>query len=141
MGSPPPGHGSILSRVRRWRCRHPLPSELHVKVPLHAAQAFTNALRGTRPFSSVVLGRESADGSWHATTPCCRWCPDRLGCVRSNGGSGSLPLRSAGVDRRPRIVPFVLSISVRSACDLLAFGPVANPAVRPATLPTSDHRA
>jgi hypothetical protein len=35
-------------RVRRWRCRHLLPSELYMKVSLHTAQAFTNALRKTR---------------------------------------------------------------------------------------------
>jgi hypothetical protein len=29
--------------VRRWRYRHPVPSELHPKVSLHAAYAFTNA--------------------------------------------------------------------------------------------------
>src|SRR6516165_4782267 len=40
----------VSSRVRRRRCRRPLPSELHVTVSRHAAQAFTNAPRGTRPF-------------------------------------------------------------------------------------------
>ena len=74
-------------RVRRWRYRHPLPSELHVKVSLHAAQAFTNAPRRTRPLLSVVLAHGSADDSWHATTPSCRPCQDRLGCARCDGGS------------------------------------------------------
>jgi hypothetical protein len=39
------------------------PSELHVTVSRHAAQAFTNAPRGTRPLWSVLLARGSADGS------------------------------------------------------------------------------
>src|SRR5262245_3089411 len=37
------------SRVMRRRCRRTLPSELHVTVSRHAALAFTNAPRGTRP--------------------------------------------------------------------------------------------
>src|SRR5262245_30386637 len=111
-----------------------------MKVSLHAAQAFTNAPRGTRPLWSVVLARGSADGSWHATTPCSRPCPDRLGCARFGGGSGSLPLRFAAVGRRPRNVPLVPSISIRSDRDLPAFGPVASPAVLPGTLPTPDRR-
>jgi hypothetical protein len=51
----PPRYGrasrvkGLGSRVRRRRCRRPLPSELHVTVSRHAAQAFTNAPRGTRP--------------------------------------------------------------------------------------------
>ena len=65
-------------RVRRLRYRRPLPSELHVTVSRHAAQAFTNAPRGTRLLSSVLLARGSADDSWHATTPSCPPCPDRL---------------------------------------------------------------
>src|SRR4051794_14223684 len=111
-----------------------------MKVSLHTAQAFTNDPRGTRPLWSVVLAHESADDSWHATTPSCPPCPDRLGCARSDGESGSLPLLSAGVDRRPRTVPLVPSIRIRSGCDLLAFGPVANPAVLPGTVPTPDRR-
>src|SRR5271157_1722720 len=106
----------------------------------HAAQAFTNAPRGTRSLLSVLLAHGSADDSWHATTPCCRPCPDRLGCARFDGGSGSLPLLFVAVDRRPRIVPVVPSISIRSDCDLPAFGPVANPAVLPGTVPTPDRR-
>src|SRR6185312_4831873 len=130
----------VNSRVRRWRCRHPLPSELDVRVAPHPAQAFTNAPRGTRPLWSVLLGRGSADGSWRATTPCCRIGPDRLGCARSDGGSGSLPRRFAGVDRRPRGGPPVPSTGIRSDCDPSAFGPVASPAVPPGTVPTSDRR-
>jgi len=89
---------------------------------------------------SVLLAHGSADDSWHATTPSCRPCPDRLGCARFDGGSGSLPLLFVAVDRRPRIVPVVPSISIRSDCDLPAFGPVANPAVLPGTVPTPDRR-
>src|SRR5512135_190762 len=129
-----------VSRVAGKYCYFPAPSELDVRVAPHPAQAFTNAPRGTRPLSSVVLARGSADGSWHATTPCCRPCPDRLGCVRSDDGSGSLPPRFAGVGRRPDIVPFVPPRGIRSDCGLPAFGPVASPAVLPGTVPTSDRR-
>src|SRR5271157_1295538 len=38
-----PGDCSPGGRVRRCVNRHPLPSELHVKVSPHAAQAFANA--------------------------------------------------------------------------------------------------
>src|SRR3954468_20121620 len=128
----------VSSRVRRWRYRHPLPSELDVRVAPHPAQAFANAPRGTRPLWSVVLARGSADDSWHVTTPCCPSCPNRLGCARCDDGSGSPPLRSAGVDHRPDIVPLVPSRDVRSGCDLPAFGSVANPTVPPGTVPTPD---
>src|SRR3954452_20608652 len=131
---------SISSRVRRWRYRHPLPSELDVRVAPHPAQAFTNAPRGTRPLRSVVLARGSADDSWHASTPCCPPCPNRLGCARCDDGSGSPPLRSAAVDRRLDIVPLVPSIGIRSDCDPSASGSVANPTVLPGTVPTADRR-
>src|SRR5438874_10960223 len=111
-----------------------------MKVSLHTAQAFTNAPCGTRPLWSAVLARGSADDSWHATTPSCPLCPDRLGCARFDGGSGSRPLRLAAVDHRPHIVPLVPSIRIRSGCDLPAFGSVANPAVLPGTVPTPDRR-
>src|SRR5262245_6651057 len=71
-----PSYWPSRSRVRGWRCRYPLPSELHVKVPLHAAQAFTNAPRGTWPLSSVVLGRGPADGRGPASTPGCPPSPN-----------------------------------------------------------------
>ena len=64
--TPGPGRpGGLLpqSRVWRWHYRHPLASELHVKVSPHAAQAFTNAPRRTRPLLSVVLAHGSADDS------------------------------------------------------------------------------
>src|SRR5205809_6098395 len=109
-----------------------------MKVSLHAAQAFTSAPRGTRSLLFVVLARGSADDSWHATTPSCPPCPDRLGCARSDGGSRSHPLLSAAVDHRPHIVPLVPSKRLRSDSGLLAFGPVANPAVLPGTVPTPD---
>src|SRR6266550_6050992 len=111
-----------------------------MKVSLHTAQAFTNAPRRTRPLWSVVLARGSADDSWHATTPSCPPCPDRLGCARSDGGSRSHPLPSAEVEHRPHIVPLVPSIRIRSDCGLLAFGSVANPAVLPGTVPTPDRK-
>src|SRR3954471_23038946 len=38
-----------ISRVAGKHCCFPAPSELHVTVARHAAQAFTNAPRGTRP--------------------------------------------------------------------------------------------
>jgi hypothetical protein len=40
------GDCSPRGRVRRWRRRHPLPSELHGKVSLHAAQALQTSLAG-----------------------------------------------------------------------------------------------
>ena len=64
-------HTHLISRVRRWRYRHPLPSELDVKVSLHPAQAFITAPCGTRPLLSVLLARGSADDSWRVVTPCC----------------------------------------------------------------------
>src|SRR3954453_23589814 len=134
------GNDVSWSRVRRWRYRHPLPSELDVRVAPHPAQAFTNAPRGTRPLSSVLLARGSADDSWHATIPCWPPYPYRLGCARSDDGSGSLPLRSAVVDHRPDIVPLVLSIDIRTDCDLPASGSVANPTVLPGTVPTPGRR-
>src|SRR6516225_9355151 len=109
-------------------------------VAPHPAQAFTNAPHGTRPFRSVLLARGSADDSWHGTTPCCPPCPDRLGCAKSDGGSDSPPLQAAAADHRPGIVPLVPSEDIRSDCDLLASGPVANPTVPPGTVPTSDRR-
>src|SRR6266566_6818664 len=109
-----------------------------MKVSLHTAQAFTNAPCRTRPLWSVVLARGSADDSWHATTPSCPPCPDRLGCAKSDGGCGSLPLRSAAVDRTPGIVPLEPSLGTQSGCDLSAFGPVASPTVLPGTVPTPD---
>src|SRR6202165_5821397 len=90
-------------------CYFPAPLELDVRVAPHPAQAFTNAPRGTRPLLSVVLAHGSADDSWHATTPCCPPCPNRLGCAKCDGGSGSPPLRFAAVDRRRHIVPLVSS--------------------------------
>src|SRR5580704_14397501 len=93
------------SRVAGKHRYFPAPSELDVRVDPHPAQALTNAPRGTRPLLSVLLARGSADDSWHGTTPCCRPCPDRLGCARSDGGSDSLPPRFAGVHHRLRIVP------------------------------------
>src|SRR3954449_7848088 len=105
----------------------PAPSELHVTVSRHAAQAFTNAPRGTRPLWSVLLVRGSDDGSWHATTPSCPPCPDHLGCARCDDGSDSPLLPIAAVDRRPDIAPLASSRDTRSACDLSASGPVANP--------------
>src|SRR5262249_25579559 len=137
-------HGS-RSRVECGRvagryCYLPAPSELDVRVAPHPAQAFPNAPRGTRPLWSVLLARGSADDSWHGTTPCCPPCPDRLGCARCDGGSGSLPPLSAAVDRRPRIVPLALSRGIRSACARPAFGPVASPAVLPGPVPTPDRR-
>src|SRR5580693_4639068 len=102
------------SRVAGRYCYVPAPSELDVRVAPHPAQAFTNAPRGTRPLPSVVPARGPADGSWHASTPCYPPCPDRLDCARSDGGSGSLPLRFAGVDHRSDIVPFVPSLGIRS---------------------------
>jgi hypothetical protein len=131
----PPRRG-ISSRVRRRRCRRPLPSELHVTVSRHAAQAFTNAPRGTRLLSSISLARGSADGSWHVTTPSCPPCPDRLGCARSDGGCDSRALRFAVVDCTPYIVPLVSSLRIRSGRDLSAFGRVARPTVLPGTVPT-----
>src|SRR3954462_1568900 len=109
-------------------------------VAPHPAQAFTNAPLGTRLLWSVVLGRGSADGSWRAATPCCLPCLDRLGCARRDDGSGNFPLRAAGVDRRPGIVPFVPSIESRTDCNLSASGSVANPTVLPGRVPTSDRR-
>jgi hypothetical protein len=94
-------------RVRRWRYRLPLPSELDVKVFLHPAQAFTNVPCGTRPLQSVVLARGSADDSWRGVRPCCPPSRNRLGCANCDGGSDSLPQLSVAVDRRPNIVPFV----------------------------------
>ena len=79
-------------RVRRRRYRRPLPSELPVTVSRQAAQAFTNVPGGTRLLWPVVLERGSADDSWHATTPSCPPCPDRLRCAKSDGESDSLPL-------------------------------------------------
>src|SRR3984893_18275289 len=99
------------SRVAGKYCYVPAPSELDVRVAPHPAQAFTNAPRGTRPLPSVVRARGSADGSWHASTPCCPPCPDRLGCARPDDGSGSLPPRFAGVDHRSDIVPFGVPIA------------------------------
>src|SRR5437588_13132421 len=89
-------------------------------VAPHPAQAFTNAPRGTRPLWSVLLARGSADDSWHGTTPCCPPCPDRLGCAKSDGGSDSPPLRSAGVDHRPDTVLLAPSGDIRSDCGLPA---------------------
>ena len=43
------------------------------------------------PLLSVVPVHGSADDSWHATTPSCRPCQDRLGCARYDGGRASLP--------------------------------------------------
>jgi hypothetical protein len=83
---------SCACRVRRRRYRCPLPSELPVTVSRQAAQAFTNVPGGTRLLWSVVLERGSADDSWHATTPSCPPCPDRLRCAKSDGESDSLPL-------------------------------------------------
>src|SRR6266481_8072306 len=111
-----------------------------MKVSLHAAQAFTNAPRGTRSLLFVVLEHGSADDSWHATTPSCPPCPDRLRCAKSDGGSDSLPLRFAAVDHTPRIVPLAPSISTRSGCDLSAFGPVASTTVLPGTVPTPGRK-
>src|SRR5271165_1345337 len=106
----------------------------------HPARAFTNAPCGARSLLSVFLAPGSVDDSWHASTPSCQPCQNRLDCARSDGGSGSLPLLSAAVDRKPCIVPVVPSISTRSDCDLRAFGSVANPSVLPGTAPTSDRR-
>ena len=131
---------SPTGRVAGRYCYLPAPLELDVRVSPHPARAFTNASCGARSLLSVVLARGSVDDSWHASTPSCQPCQNRLDCARSDGGSGSLPLLSAGVDRRPRIVLLVLSISIRSACDLRAFGSVANPSVLPGTAPTSDRR-
>src|SRR5271165_1140018 len=114
--------------------------ELDVRVSPHPARAFTNAPCGARSLLSVALARGSVDDSWHASTPSCQPCQNRLDCARSDGGFGSLPLLSAAVDRKPCIVPVVPSISTRSDCDLRAFGSVANPSVLPGTAPTSDRR-
>ena len=51
-------------RVRRWRRRHPLPSERHVLVSSHAAQVSVNASRKTRgcpPGLGVNLGATTAE--------------------------------------------------------------------------------
>ena len=45
----PPILAAVSSRVAGKHCCFPAPSELHVTVARHAAQAFTNAPRGTRP--------------------------------------------------------------------------------------------
>src|SRR4051794_33505783 len=79
-----------ISRVAGTYCYVPAPSELDVRVALPPAQAFTNAPRGTRPLPSVVPARGPAGGNWHASTPYCPPCPYRLGCARSDGGSGNL---------------------------------------------------
>src|SRR5260370_41215756 len=118
--TPPRGQGGPC-RVAGKYCYFPAPSELDVRVAPHPAQAFTNAPRGTRPLWSVVLARGSADGSWHATTPSCPPCPDRLGCARSDGGSRSHPLLSAEVDHIPHIVPLLPSIRIRSTSGLPPF--------------------
>src|SRR5262249_59776543 len=115
-------------------------SDLPVTVCRQAAQAFTNVPHGTRLLSSLVLGPGSGDDSWHAATPSCLSCPDRLRCAKSDGGSDSLPLRFARVDRTPHLVPLEPSIRTRSGCDPAAFGPVANPAVLPGTVPTPDRK-
>ncbi len=125
---------------RRRRYRRPLPSELHVTVSRHAAQAFTNVPLGTRLLWSVFLAHGSADDSWRVTTPSCPPCPNRLGCARSDGGCGSLPWQLPAVDRTPRIVPLEASRAIRSGCDPSAFGPVASPTVLPGTVPTSDRK-
>ena len=119
------------------RIQHRVPRRT---VSRHAAQAFTNAPRGTRPLLSLFLARGSADGSWHAITPCSPPCLDRLGCARCDGGFGSPPLLIAAVDRRPHIAPFVSSRNIRSACDLSASGSVAKSTVLPGTVPTADRR-
>jgi hypothetical protein len=46
---PPAAYRGVSSRVAGKHCCFPAPSELHVTVARHAAQAFTNAPRGTRP--------------------------------------------------------------------------------------------
>ena len=45
----PDEFANSISRVAGKHCYFPAPSELHVTVARHAAQAFTNAPRGTRP--------------------------------------------------------------------------------------------
>jgi len=127
-------------RVAGKYCYFPAPTELDVRVAPHPAQVFTNAPHGTRPLLSVVLARESADGSWHATIPCCPLCPIRLGCAKCDGGSDSLPQLSVAVDRRSHIVLLVSSRDIRSDCDLPASGSVANPTVLPGTVPTVDRK-
>src|SRR5271157_4737859 len=133
------GHG-VERRVAGKYCYFPAPLELDVRVSPHPARAFTNAPCGARSLLSVFLARGSVDDSWHASTPSCQPCQNRLDCARYDGGSGSLPLLSAAVDRKPCIVPVVPSIRTRSDCDLRAFGSVANPSVLPGTVPTSDRR-
>src|SRR4051812_48845254 len=44
-----------ISRVAGKHCCFPAPSELHVTVARHAAQAFTNAPRGTRPLLAAAF--------------------------------------------------------------------------------------
>src|SRR5271157_2635897 len=66
--------------------------ELDVRVSPHPARAFTNAPCGARSLLSVILARGSVDDSWHASTPSCQPCQNRLDCARYDGGSGSLPL-------------------------------------------------
>jgi hypothetical protein len=69
----------------------PLRSELHVKVSLHVAQAFTNATRRTRPLLSVVLAHGSADGSGHSRTRNCRPCQWSVPASRDRRLSSSWP--------------------------------------------------
>src|SRR5271157_4854176 len=79
-------------RVAGKYCYFPAPLELDVRVSPHPARAFTNAPCGARSLLSVFLARGSVDDSWHASTPSCQPCQNRLDCARYDGGSGSLPL-------------------------------------------------
>jgi hypothetical protein len=116
-GLPPRG------RVRRWRYRHPLPSELHVKVSLHAAQAFTNAPRRTRPLATAFTIRawsrrtvrqtflhsmECQSGVRSGAAPVSISAADISACLPESVGQGSLVtehLREVGpLSRRGDVV-------------------------------------
>src|SRR3954454_16129711 len=108
---------------------------------LHVVRRVRTAPAAPDPMVDLAVFLCDAQGlTADRTSSPCPPCPYRPGCARSDGGSGSLPLRCAGVDRRSDIVPFVPSIGIRSDCGLSAFGPVASPAVLPGTVPTSDRK-
>ena len=62
---------SPWSRVRRWRCRHPLPSEPDVRLSPHPAQAI----------SKPCVSRASVHNGLVPASP--RWMPNRLRNARS----------------------------------------------------------
>ena len=62
----------LWSRVRRWRCRHPLPSEPDVRLSPHPAQAI----------SKPCVSRASVHNGLVPASP--RWMPNRLRKARSS---------------------------------------------------------